>query len=27
MERGSRVLNVMNELGLMEIKPHADEEL
>ena len=27
MERGSRVLTVMNELGLMEIKPHADEEL
>jgi ribosome-binding factor A len=27
MERGSRVLNVMNELGLMEIKPNADEEL
>ena len=27
MERGSRVLNVMNELGLMEIQPHVDEEL
>ena len=27
MARGSRVLNVMNELGLMEIQPHVDEEL
>jgi len=27
MARGSRVLNVMNEHGLMELQPHVDEEL
>ncbi len=27
MERGSRVLNVMNELGLLEVKENVDEKL
>jgi ribosome-binding factor A len=27
MERGSRVLNVMNELGLLEVKENGDEKL
>jgi ribosome-binding factor A len=27
MERGSRVLNVMNELGLLEVKENGDEKI